>query len=94
MGERKDSGCVVFGLIEARAADKVWGTWIDLTVLCTGFNGKHDENDNLSRIGDLENKVKAYSNAVLFVFQYSPPGTVKGISISNCFIRLAKTMKY
>ena len=50
------------------------GTWIDSTVLCTGF-GTHETQES-----------QKYMDADLFVFQYTPPGTTKGISISNWFI--------
>ena len=50
------------------------GTWIDSTVLCTGFNGFKVQ------------EVKRYLDADLFLFQYTPPGTTDGINISNWFI--------
>ena len=65
---------------------KYGGTWIDSTVLCTGLNDNHNENEKLSRISELENKAKQYLDADLFLFQYTPEGTTKGISISNWFI--------
>jgi hypothetical protein len=49
------------------------GTWIDSTVLCTGFQGS-------------SSKFREYLDADLFLFQYTPPGTTAGISISNWFI--------
>jgi len=48
------------------------GSWIDSTVLCTG-NVNENHNDN-------------FLNADLFLFQYTPEGTTKVISISNWFI--------
>lgn len=48
------------------------GTWIDSTVLCTG-NGNDNHNDN-------------FLNSDLFLFQYTPEGTARDISISNWFI--------
>jgi len=51
---------------------KYGGTWIDSTVLCTG-NVNENQNDN-------------FLNADLFLFQYTPEGTTKDISISNWFI--------
>lgn len=48
------------------------GSWIDSTVLCTG-NVNDNHNDN-------------FLNADLFLFQYTPEGTTKDISISNWFI--------
>lgn len=64
---------------------KYGGTWIDSTVLCTGFNDNHNENDNKSRIGELENKAKQYLDADLFLFQYTKQGSIP-VSISNWFI--------
>lgn len=64
---------------------KYGGTWIDSTVLCTGVNENHNENDNLSRIGELENKAKQYLDADLFLFQYTKQGDIP-VSISNWFI--------
>ena len=55
---------------------KYGGTWVDSTVLCTG-----DVKVNGERL-----KVKEYLDADLFLFQYTPEGTTKGISISNWFI--------
>lgn len=64
---------------------KYGGTWIDSTVLCTGLNENHNENDNKSRIVELENKAKQYLDADLFLFQYTKQGSIP-ISISNWFI--------
>ena len=50
------------------------GTWIDSTVLCTGFDALETQES------------REYLEADLFLFQYTPPGTTKGISISNWFI--------
>jgi hypothetical protein len=50
------------------------GTWIDSTVLCTGYNG--------SKVQEF----KTYLDADLFLFQYTPEGGTKNISISNWFI--------
>ena len=49
------------------------GTWTDSTVLCPGFQ-------------DSSSKYQEYMDADLFLFQYTPPGTTVGISISNWFI--------
>ncbi len=65
---------------------KYGGTWIDSTVLCTGVNENDNENEKPSRISELENKAKQYLDADLFLFQYTPEGTTRGISISNWFI--------
>lgn len=66
---------------------KYGGTWIDSTVLCTGFNDNANLNDNtdLSRIRELENKAKGYLEADLFLFQYTKQGSIP-VTISNWFI--------
>ena len=61
-------------LLRLQLLIKHGGTWIDSTVLCTGFNG--------SRVQEF----KKYLDADLFLFQYTPEGTTKDISISNWFI--------
>ena len=50
------------------------GTWIDSTVLCTGFKG--------SKLQEF----KKYLDADLFLFQYTSEKTTGDISISNWFI--------
>ena len=55
---------------------KFGGTWIDSTVLCTGFKFQAPS-------------VQEYLDADLFLFQYSRPGS-KEISISNWFITARK----
>ena len=52
---------------------KYGGTWIDATVLCTG-PAAHGV------------PLESFLDADLFLFQYTPPGTAEGISISNWFI--------
>lgn len=52
---------------------KYGGTWIDSTVLCTGFNG--------SKVQEF----KEYLDADLFLFQYTKQGSIP-VSISNWFI--------
>ncbi|UKK56829.1 capsular polysaccharide synthesis protein [Prevotella communis] len=59
-------------LLRLQLLIKYGGTWIDSTVLCTG-NVNENHNDN-------------FLNADLFLFQYTPKGTTKDISISNWFI--------
>ena len=59
-------------LLRLQLLIKYGGTWIDSTVLCTG-NVNDNHNDN-------------FLNADLFLFQYTPEETTKGISISNWFI--------
>ena len=49
------------------------GTWVDATVLCTG--------EPASGI-----PLSTYLDADLFLFQYTPEGTTKGIRISNWYI--------
>lgn len=61
-------------LLRLQLLIKYGGTWIDSTVLCTGFNG--------SKVQEF----KKYLEADLFLFQYTPEGTTKDISISNWFI--------
>ena len=53
---------------------KYGGTWIDSTVLCTGFDTQ------------ITQKTQTYLDSELFVFQYTPKGTTEGISISSWFI--------
>lgn len=50
------------------------GTWIDSTVLCTGFSTQ------------ITRETLVYLDSDLFFFQYTPPGSKDGISISNWFI--------
>lgn len=53
---------------------KYGGTWVDATVLCTGFGTQMTQN--------LQN----YLDSDLFLFQYTQERTTEGISISNWFI--------
>lgn len=53
---------------------KYGGTWVDATVLCTGFDTQETQKD------------LKYLDTDLFLFQYTPEGTTEGISISNWFI--------
>lgn len=53
---------------------KYGGTWIDSSVLCTGFGTQ------------ITQKAQIFLDCDLFLFQYTPEGTMKGISISNWFI--------
>ena len=61
-------------LLRLQLLIKYGGTWIDSTVLCTGVKG--------AKVQEFNN----YLNTDLFLFQYSPEGTIKDISISNWFI--------
>ncbi len=76
---------------------KYGGTWIDSTVLCTGFNDNHNDNENskysqlatdskLSTLNSqLKHKMLEYLEADLFLFQYTKQGCIP-VSISNWFI--------
>ena len=80
-------------LLRVELLIKYGGTWIDSTVLCTGVNANHNDNENLkdseratdSQLSTLNSKLKQYMNAPLFVFQYTREGSVP-VSISNWFI--------
>ena len=61
-------------LLRLQLLIKYGGTWIDSTVLCTGFSIQKTQ------------IAQKYLEAPLFLFQYTPEGTTKGISISNWFI--------
>lgn len=65
------------------------GTWIDSTVLCTGLDTKSTQISQISQIiqepHESQESMK-YLDADLFLFQYTPPGTTKEISISSWFI--------
>jgi len=65
---------------------KYGGTWIDSTVLCTGFkefNGLSSSSGSTSSPSVQE--FKRYLEADLFLFQYTKQGSIP-ISISNWFI--------
>lgn len=73
--EKKQLPAALFtDLLRLQLLIKYGGTWIDSTVLCTGFKG--------SKVQEFKN----YLDADLFLFQYTPEGTTKDISISNWFI--------
>ena len=61
-------------LLRLQLLIKYGGLWIDSTVLCTGLNDSNVQ------------EYKKYLDADLFLFQYTPEGTAKHISISNWFI--------
>lgn len=61
-------------LLRLQLLIKYGGTWIDSTVLCTGFKS--------SKVQEY----KKYLDVDLFMFQYTQPDTTEGISISNWFI--------
>lgn len=72
--EKKRIPAALFSdLLRLELLIKYGGTWIDSTVLCSGFQ------DSCSRFQE-------YLDAELFLFQYTPEGTTKDISISNWFI--------
>lgn len=71
----------------------IWygGTWIDSTVLCTGFGTqksqiprKEETNTNLTNYTN-NSQLEHFMNADLFLFQYTKEGSVP-VSISNWFI--------
>lgn len=65
---------------------KYGGTWIDSTVLCTGFkelNGLSSSSGSTSSPSVQE--FKRYLDADLFLFQYTKQGSIP-VSISNWFI--------
>ncbi len=80
-------------LLRVELLIKYGGTWIDSTVLCTGVNDNHNDNENSkdsklatdSKLYTLNSQLKKYMNAPLFVFQYTKEGSVP-VSISNWFI--------
>ena len=67
--EKKQIPSALFSdILRLQLLIKYGGTWIDSTVLSTGFNG--------SRVQVFKN----YLDADLFLFQYTPEGTTKDIS--------------
>lgn len=62
---------------------KYGGTWIDSTVLCT-----MDSSSLVQSLGGtgIHQIVQKYLETPLYLFQYTPEGTTKDISISNWFI--------
>ncbi len=63
-------------LLRLQLLIKYGGTWIDSTVLCTLDSSFKFQGSS----------VQKYLDADLFLFQYTPEGTTKEISISNWFI--------
>lgn len=61
-------------LLRLQLLIKYGGTWIDSTVLCTGF-----------KFQDSGSKFKEFLDADLFLFQYTKQGSIP-VSISNWFI--------
>ena len=80
-------------LLRVELLIKYGGTWIDSTVLCTGVNDNHNDNDNSkysklatdSKLYTLNSQLKQYMNAPLFLFQYTKQGSIP-VSISNWFV--------
>lgn len=71
--EKKRIPAALFSdLLRLELLIKYGGTWIDSTVLCTGFNETHNDNGK-------------YLDADLFLFQYTKQGSIP-VSISNWFI--------
>lgn len=65
---------------------KYGGTWIDSTVLCTGFKKfKSSSGSNRSTSSPTVLEFKKYMEADLFLFQYTKQGSIP-VSISNWFI--------
>ena len=72
--EKKQIPLALFSdLLRLQLLIEYGGTWIDSTVLCTGFQ-------------DSSSKFQEYLDADLFLFQYTPEGSTRNISISNWFI--------
>lgn len=71
-------------LLRLQLLIKYGGTWIDSTVLYTGFKGSRVlcKQSEQARAQEF----KKYLEADLFLFQYTPEGTTEDISISNWFI--------
>lgn len=61
-------------LLRLQLLIKYGGTWVDSTVLCTGFGSEETQ------------KQKVFLDSDLFVFRYTPPDYTGGISISNWFV--------
>ena len=70
-------------LLRLELQSKYGGTWIDSTVLCTGFNGLSSSSGSTSSPSVQE--FKRYLDADLFLFQYTKQGSIP-VSISNWFI--------
>ena len=72
--EKKQIPAALFSdLLRVELLIKYGGTWIDSTVLCTGFNGSKAQ------------VFKKYLDAEMFLFQYTKQGSIP-VSISNWFI--------
>ena len=85
-------------LLRLELVIKYGGTWIDSTVLCTGFNGsqvdlsaepahvQHTENKLSSAFAQSQpSRIQELLEADLFLFQYTKQGSIP-VSISNWFI--------
>lgn len=82
-------------LLRVQLLIKYGGTWIDSTVLCTGVNVNHNDNENLKvsqpstdcePVEPLNTQLKQFMDADLFMFQYTQPGSEQWRGISNWFI--------
>ena len=96
--EKKQIPSALFSdLLRLELLIKYGGTWIDSTVLCTGVNKNHNDNENtkdsklatdskLSTLNSqLKHKIQEFLEADLFLFQYTKQGSIP-VSISNWFI--------
>ena len=85
--EKKQIPLALFSdLLRLELLIKYGGTWIDSTVLCTGFkefNGLSSSSGSTSSPSVQE--FKRYLDADLFLFQYTKQGSIP-VSISNWFI--------
>ncbi len=61
-------------LIRLQLLIRYGGTWIDSTILCTGFTPQNEQ------------YTKSYLDADLFMFQYTRPGSIQWGGIGNWFI--------
>lgn len=75
-GKKQIPPALFSDLLRLQLLIKYGGTWIDSTVLCTL--------DSSSKFQD--SSAQKYLDADLFLFQYTPEGTTRNISISNWFI--------
>ncbi len=79
--EKKRIPAALFSdLLRLELLIKYGGTWIDSTVLCTGFNGSSSLSGSTS-----SPTIQEYLDADLFLFQYTKQGSIP-VSISNWFI--------
>lgn len=85
-GKKQIPPALFSDLLRLELLIKYGGTWIDSTVLCTGFkefNGLSSSSGSTSSPSVQD--FKKYLDADLFLFQYSKQGSIP-VSISNWFI--------